>query len=156
MAPPWLPDRVFQHDFHGFETYLQTVYEIFRRDFIFSRPEFRGRPVAHDKRLDDGKEVAFWHIVSEWDYAAEERLPQPGRCEPIAWVRAVIENEADAAVHVFPDNDDTLLWLRDERYLVVLRERFRVSYLVSAYPISRAHTHEKLDKKLKRWQAGLP
>ena len=42
-----LPDRLDYNDFHGdILAFIDAAYQIFRRDFITTRPLFDGKPLA--------------------------------------------------------------------------------------------------------------
>lgn len=56
-----LPELIELSQFGGdFARYLEAVYEIFTKEFIRSRPKFRGNRLALKKYpLTDGKEATF-------------------------------------------------------------------------------------------------
>lgn len=100
-TPDWLPQLVPFTDSGGdWQTYLNTLYAWFQRDFIDSKPVFRGRRLEL-KRLpmSMGKVATFWHMTSEGS-DGENRTPDLRRCERIR------------------------IWLADdEDYVVVLADR---------------------------------
>jgi len=126
--PDWLPEALSYNDFGGdYEKFLATVYEIFERDFKYSRPNYRGKPLIYDSTIEDGKEVTFWHVTTSTDDATGERLPDFRRSECISWLRPIIEHPDDKALKVLRNKRGwetrVLLWLEELDFLVVLREK---------------------------------
>ncbi len=47
-VPDWLPDTIRMEEFGGdWEGFLDAIYKVFQRDFIISKPIFRGRRLGH-------------------------------------------------------------------------------------------------------------
>ncbi|MFP4029615.1 MAG: hypothetical protein ACLFWL_17690 [Candidatus Brocadiia bacterium] len=147
--PDWLPDQIHFDDYGGnWPAYVEALYDVFKRDFIHSRPQFRGADVAcQTGPLDDGKEPAFWHIIQQKE--DEERKPDMRRCERIAWPRAVLEHADDPRVAVWRTQrrgeERFCVWY-GEQYLVVLGDRGDYYFFITAYPTNRKHTCRKLRK----------
>ena len=153
--PDWLPEPL-QYVYFGskYEKFFATVYEIFERDFKQSRPNYGGRPVTYDSRIEDGKEAAFWHVTTSTDDATGERLPDFRRSERISWLRAIIEHPDDKALKVWREDRGgegvrIHLWLEEFDYLVVLGEGARVMVIVTAFYIESNHMRRNLRK---RWE----
>ena len=145
----WLPPLMEFNDYGGnWRAYLEAIYAVFERDFVKSKPSFRGR----EFRLKwipvyDGKSSTFWHMISEGE-TESARTPDFRRCERIGWPRPVIENETDPEVLVWTEprgsNDDRIhIYLPNERYLVVLADRGRYLLPWTAYYIERENGHRK-------------
>lgn len=155
MIPGWLPPLVLFGDYAGDWTrYLEALYAHFCRDFVQSKPEFGGVPLALKRHpVIDGKEATFWHFISEGDDEAE-RLPDMRRCERIRWPRPVIEATGAPDVKVWrePRGGETRihLWVESAEYLVVLAERKGYLLPWTAYPVEREHQKEKLRKRWER------
>lgn len=150
--PVWLPEPINYASYGGdWSRFLADVYVKFRGDFVETRPTFRGRPVVHDSWLSEGKEEAFWHVISEADPETGGRVPDLRRCERVPWIRAIIENTRAQQVSVWRNKrrrgTRTLLWLEALDFLVVLAERRRVVVLITAYCTDHAHTRQKLAKE---------
>lgn len=154
--PAWLPQLILlkEHD-SNWSRYLKAVYEVFLQDMVYNVPVFNGQPVRVGSQLIDGKERTFWHLVSEGDVESN-RTPDMRRCERIAWVRAVIDNEDDQAVLNWPNERHRkrrhLLWLRRADFLVILEKRFGCWRLWTAYPTDRVHTQKKLVQEYEVWK----
>ena len=153
-TPAWLPEVL---SFHGnWEVFIEEVYAIFERDFKQSRPSFRGLAVTYDTRIEDGREAGFWHIVQRDDAAAGERLPDFKRCGRIPWPRPTIDNSTDSAVSVWekekkkpgsPRQIRVNIWLEDEDYLIVLRNRSAYMILITAFCVDDESYRRKLRKE---------
>ncbi|HLE63375.1 MAG TPA: hypothetical protein VI750_09555, partial [Pyrinomonadaceae bacterium] len=65
--PDWLPALVLLQDYGGdWDRYLEAIYAYFKRDFVDSRPAFRGTRLALKRHpVSQGKEATFWHMTSE-------------------------------------------------------------------------------------------
>lgn len=62
-----LPDRLDYNDFHGdILAFIDAAYQIFRRDFITTRPLFDGKPLGLKKHsLIANRECTFYHLTQE-------------------------------------------------------------------------------------------
>lgn len=89
----WLPAYEYYEDYDSWQEYEDTLYSIFKSDFIDSHPQFDGKRVNIRRHpIEYGKEEAFFHVTCQ-DYLKNgERVPDLRRCERIRWVRAFIEN----------------------------------------------------------------
>ncbi len=155
-APAWLPPLVSLNDHGGnWQRYIDAVYAVFYHDFIASQPRYNGLWVrCRRDPICDGKEAGFWHCTSEGRDEVQ-RTPDLRRCERIGWVRAVIENAADASVDVWPSvrGSETrwVLWFGEE-FLVVLAprpwkaERPRYMQLITAHCTLTEHEKRRLRK----------
>jgi len=156
----WLPKLMFLEDFGGYwEAYLEALYDVFKRDFVESSSEFKGRKLNLKRHpMISGKEATFWHIISEGT-EEEERLPDMRRCERISWPRPIIDHNEDKAVKVWKNQrrgeTRICLWLEKQDYLVVIAERESYLLFWTAYPVAREHTRRKLLKEYKKYTEGL-
>lgn len=152
----WLPPLVLLAEHGGdWERYLAAIYAWFVRDFVESKPVFRGRPIRLKRHpVSLGKEATFWHLVSEGQIE-EEREIDFRRCERIRWSRPVIEHSTDSAVKVWENVRTTkrgsenriCLWLEAEEYLVILADRKEYLLPWTAYQVERPHQKAKLQKE---------
>lgn len=124
----WLPPLVECGEDQEWTEYLEVVYGVFKRDFIDSKPSFRGVPLNLKRHpLLDGKEATFWHMTTQGPQEAE-RVSDPDRCARVAWPRAIIDAAGDPAkVRCWAyrrERDKRIaLALPDFSYLVVLADR---------------------------------
>ena len=145
----WLPPLMEFNDYGGdWKVYLEAIYAAFRKDFVASKPSFRGRRLGLKRHPEyDGKEATFWHMISEGS-VEEERTPDFRRCERIRWPRPLIEHETEPEVLVWTEsrasNDDRIhIYLPDERYLVVLADRGNYILPWTAFYIEHEKGHRK-------------
>lgn len=156
----WLPELL---PFTGnWEEYVKVIYDIFCNDFIKSRPIFRDKLIyIGEGRLLNGKELTFWHIISE-GRTEEEKLPDLRRCERIRWPRQIIDHCTDPRIKIWENERQgsqgrgmqkrLCLWLEDADYLVVLSDRKRFYLLCTAYPIYGRRRREHLKKEYNAYQ----
>jgi hypothetical protein len=150
--PEWLPETL--HFNGNWDEFIESVYEIFERDFKRTKPVFGTLPVKFDSRIENGKEAGFWHIVQKEDFQAKERLPDIRRCEHIPWPKPIIEHSSDKAITIWKNDRKTnrnnsrqirvLIWLEDFDYLIILRERSTEMILITAYCVEQESYREKL------------
>ena len=162
----WLPELWTLPKAGGdWSTFVESAYDIFRRDFVDSQPLFRRLQVRcrRDPIEEDGKEAGFWHCTSEGPNEPD-RVPALRRCERIAWVRAIIENSIEPGVDVWENERNkevrTVLWYREE-FLVVLaarsryRDGFRYFQLITAYDSPEKHRKQNLRKERDEYRKRL-
>jgi len=153
----WLPELIRLEDYdNDWPRYLDAVYAVFRRDFVDTRCEFAGIRLGLKRNpLQEGREATFWHMVTTGDIE-EERAPDLKRCERIAWPRRVIENYDSRDVLAWKNkrkrDDRILLYLREERYLVVLNVRNGYILPWTAYTVDRHHRDKKLLREYEAYQ----
>lgn len=157
-APKWLPPLfIFKGDW---ALYMKALYELFKADFIDTKPTFRGRTLGLKRHpMTEGKEATFWHLIQEGPVEAG-RLPDLQRCERIRWPRPVIDNSEDSSLKVWmnirKDETRVLLWLEAEEYLVILAERNGYLLPWTAYVVDRPHRKRKLLKEFEDWKKRKP
>lgn len=161
----WLPDIVYFEDYNGdWESYVNTLYAIFKSDFIDSRPIYDGMQVLYNKHpMVEDKEEAFIHITHQ-DYNKNgERLPDLRRCERIGWIRAFIENPECGDVDCL-DCSGLKIWeekvrgkmrihllFEAERFLVVIERRGAYLMLITSFYLEHNHNMRKKLEKYKRY-----
>lgn len=157
--PSWLPPLITLNEFKGdFGSFLEVIYQRFKRDFVRSRPNFKGLSVAIKRYpMVLGKEATFWHLVSEGK-DEENRTPDLRRCERICWPRSVIEHASDHNVKCWSNTRRRgekrwVLWLESAEYLVVLADRRDYVVLWTAYQVTEEHRKRKLNKEFEKYRA---
>ena len=156
MSCEQLPSLVICNNWAEFQNYDNILYQIFKRDFIDSKPIFENKEVLIRRHpLVDEREQTFFHITSKDYKENEERCPDPRRCERIAWVRKFIENDfclenCDRCdgIKVWEENYKTnqriYLLLEEERFIVIIERRKTYCLLVTAYYLYYDHSLRKL------------
>ncbi len=162
----WLSPLVLMDDFGvNWYKYDNYLYQIFKKDFIDSKPYYKEKPVnirKHPTVAD--KEQAYFHVTSvdssKTPEDANDRIPDLRRCERVAWIRQIIEN------HLCSDNCNGCnkikywpelykgkrrwhLLFEDYKFLVIIEERQDYNLLISSFYIERDH---QLKKKLKKYE----
>jgi hypothetical protein len=155
-TPEWLPNIIPLSDFNSdFNQYLDHLYQIFKRDFIDSRPLYNGKPVLFDKREINNYPACFWHLVTEDKIENYDRIEIANisllRCERLCWIRPMIENCTHEAVSVWENTRftrgkkfNTIFFLEDHDYVVVLTNIKNRFYLVTAYYVNYSNRKNQL------------
>ena len=127
-----LPELIELNDFGGdFNIFLKKVYDIFKTDFVESKPIFRGKRLGLKKYpLIDNKEYTFYHMTHEGDIE-NERIPDLRRMERIAWPRPIIDDSEHPYLKVWRNvrrgkggtRNRILILHEAEKYLVILDDR---------------------------------
>jgi hypothetical protein len=174
--PAWLPVKAQVDPWSygaGQDTY-EILYEIFRRDFVISKPRYLAREIWYFGVIEDGKEAIFWHLttrnikkkplprrmrgVVEEIPVEEERYPDLRRSERLPWIRPLIENsvqpevlawdykEGDGNIHVY-------IWIKSGDFVVIMKKypdnRCR---LVTSYFVDNDYTKSDFERKYKNRQ----
>lgn len=156
----WIPGLIC-YEGQEWSDYQNTLYEIFRHDFIETHPIFEEKKVnIRFHPIEYGKEEAFFHVTCQ-DYLKDgEREPDFRRCERIKWVRSFIENyncdstlcESCNGVKVwsqpYKSTSRVHILLEEERYMVVVERRDTYCLLITAFYFDR---HHELTRALKHY-----
>ena len=122
-----LPDLILLEHFGGiFNEFLNAVYDLFKEDFIKTKPVFRGTRLGLKKYpITEGKEATFWHMTSEGDDEAT-RIPDLRRMERIKWPASIINNSELSCLKVWENErsnkKNILIFHEEEQFLVILRK----------------------------------
>lgn len=144
-----LPDLILLQEYRGnFSDYFEAVYEIFKHDFIDSRPRFRGRRLGLKLYpLVDGKEYTFYHMTHEGDIETD-RNPDLRRMERIRYPRPLIQDSEHPYLKVWENKRGNktrvLIWHEAEEYLVILDDRGEFLLPWTAYLVTENHRKRKL------------
>jgi hypothetical protein len=153
----WLPELVLLEDYGGsWERYFEVLHSFFKEDFVVNKPVFQGRRLALKRHpMTLGKEVTFWHLISEGQIEAD-RTPDLRRCERIRWPRPIINNSNDNEIRCWENTRKgekrICLWLFNHDYLVILAERKGYLLLWTAYIVERSHQKRKLQKEYEKYK----
>jgi len=128
--------------------YLEDIYARFMKTFVRAEHTFLGGKVtARWSPSFDNKHFSFWHVISEQAESGreEDRTPDFKRCERVEWIGYVLANSNDRTRVLCWLNErqtsrgaDTryLLYLHEERYIIVLSKRGDGFLLVTAYHVN--------------------
>lgn len=135
------------------EEYLEETYQNFKTSFTIIKDNFTFNNKIIKFRYNpirDKKEEVFWHITTTDQNGI--RHPDFERYQRINWAQHVL-------LQCFNSNQDcNLAWIRKKRnrihiwcveldYIVVLEERKDYILFITAYPINREHSRNKLKKE---------
>ena len=143
--PPLIP---FGGEWQSYEDAIYTAYleTIVQNDLRFNNLPVRPRYTPETK----GKHFGFWHMISEGD-VEEDRTPDLARCERIRWAGWVIEHcfehpEISWWVEKRGSNNEIVIWVEKEQYVVVLSERRDYWMLKTSYLATRSGKIRQLQK----------
>lgn len=150
----WLPKLIIFDNKESFEKYYDKIYDIFKRDFVETRPFFQSKPVGLQiEPKVNGKIQTFHHITTE-DIKDKKgniiRKIAIDRCERIAWNKAIIESNY-FGLKIFPEKrshnrKNIVIWFEEKDFVIILREAKNYYVFITAYPIKYKHKKEKLQK----------
>ncbi|WP_026461434.1 hypothetical protein [Adhaeribacter aquaticus] len=152
-----LPDLICLSDFGGsFDVYLDAVYKIFERDFITSKPTFKGTRLGLKRHpVTDGRAYTFYHMTHEGKDELN-RTPDLRRCERIGWPRPMIDFSESSQLKVWSNvrgrDKRILIYHQAEKYLVILDDRGDFILPWTAYLITYRHQEEKLLKEYEAYK----
>jgi hypothetical protein len=132
---------------------IETLYKQFSVDFKASCPRYGGRAVIHDRRQKDGKEIAFWHLVTRGDHRDYAGTPDYDRAERLPWVRALIEHPDEPGVRRFKYREGsgvvrTYIWYEAGGFAVVLEPLSRGAMrLITAFYIQSDMRRQEMRNK---------
>lgn len=147
-----LPALLLLSDYKGvFKDFFEAVYLIFVRDFVNSKPLYRGKVLRLKSHpFIDGKEYTFYHFTHD-GIIEEERLPNIRRMERITWPRPMIDNSTDSDLKVWENkrgNKTRILVLHEkESYLVILEKRKKYILPWTAYLVDYPNRKKRLLKE---------
>lgn len=141
---------ILKSDNETFKDYENRIYSAFKTSFgniklnftINEKPiRFRYHPFVEEK------EEVFWHIVTTENNGA--RLKDSNRYSRIKWSEYVLfncfeANEECSKAWIRSKNKRIHVWCTSIQYLVVLEERNDYVLFITAFPVNRRHTKEKL------------
>lgn len=154
--PSWLPDIISFSDYNSdWKKYSEAIFTIFKIDFMNSRPLYNNKPILFDNRRINNYPACFWHLITEDKIEDYGRISEENislfRCERICWIRPIIENHADQIVSVWENKRkkkfNTIFFMEDYDYVVILTNVKNKFYLVTAYYINQFHTKRKFLKE---------
>lgn len=152
-----LPAKILYSYFNeDFALFLEAVYKVFKRDFIDSKPLFRGMRIALKKYpLVMDKEYTFYHITHEGE-DERNRIPSIFRMECIPFPRFMIEHVTNPYLKVWTNirknEERILIYHEKEEYLVVLANRGEYILLWTAYIVDKPHMKRKLMKEYEAYK----
>ncbi len=132
--------------------YQDELYRIFCKTLLSDPAFFLGMQVRIKRHPEYLKmHFAFWHLITEGEKESE-RTPDLRRCERIAWIRWVIENnELHPGIYYWKNlrkgRVHVVIWYKAENYVVILEERKEYYLLKTAYVVA-PHRLKSLQKEM--------
>ncbi len=164
----WLPEIVECKDYTKWNEYLDSIYKIFKADFIDTRPIFEGKKVNYRSEPMDGKyESAFIHLTHKDEFHISnnpnDRIPDPRRAERIGWNKAIIENykcdrkcaDCEGVLYYeayYKNKIRSYFLFKDSRFLVILEKREKFNLLVTGYYVEYDNAMNKHIKKYEKYK----
>ena len=157
--PSWLPEMF---NLSGdWQTIIETLYDVFKRDFIDKKTFFDDREIWWNRKLDKSYPIGFWHLVEKENKQAEERQYDPRRAERLPWCSPVITNNGKPEIKVWDYDEgrgkiNTYIWLENLDYLVVVHKKdiksvLKVAFLVTAFyvkPRTKRNLYRKYENRV--------
>ncbi len=153
----WLPKLLIFDEKTSFEEYYETVFQVFKTDFMDSRPIFRNKPIGLQKEpMVNGKPQTFHHMTTEDNKDKSARIISKERCERIKWNRPIIESNY-VGLKIFKENrkhnrKNVIIWFQEVDYVIVLREAPTYFVFITAYPITKKHKKDLLQKSYEKYK----
>ena len=144
-----LPEIITLEEYGGdIATYLEAVYEVFKQDFVDTKPVFEGTPLGLKKHpYIEGKEYTFYHFTHDGDIETE-RLPNLRRLERMPFPKPMIDNSTHPYLKVWRNKrgnkERILIYHEAETYLVVLEDRGDYILPWTAYLVEYSNRQRKL------------
>lgn len=155
MTPTWLPALA---DTNGtWEQIQDRLYQIFNHDFRKKGCSFNGQKVMWDTRkLEDNFDEGFWHLITKENSSTRVREFDPPRAKRLPWCKPIIESSTNSDVKLWKYKEkgrkNIYLWLEHFDYVVIIQDRGKVVFLVTAYFVegesSRRNLRKKYDKRV--------
>ena len=155
----YLPDLIELEDFGGdYSTYVEAIYKVFKKDFVDSKPQFRGERLGLKRHPEyQGKEYTFYHMTHRGK-DEQNRTPDLRRCERIPWAKPTIEECDSWELKVWEEKrrgeERICIWLElddEPDYFIVLNSRKGYLLPWTAFVLEYEHEKRKKEKAYQRW-----
>ena len=135
-----LPSLTLFENYSGdWKLYQEALYKIFK-DTILNKTTFLSLPVRCKYFPPiEGMHQCFWHLITESPKDSkkdEDREIDLRRCEErISWIAHILKNHNDSEIICWERDYDkhTVLWLKNDCYMIVLSKRRNYYLLKTAY-----------------------
>lgn len=157
----WLPELFKYDNRKSIEEYYNEVYEIFKRDFITSKPVLFGKNIGLQKEpMVNGKPQTFHHMTTEdicnnKNKQSKLRNIAFDRCERIAWNRAIIDS-GYVGLKIFRETrsrnrKNLIIFFEEKDFVIVLREAPTYYVFITSYPIKYKNKKRQLQKSYEKY-----
>lgn len=151
-----LPDKILFSSYSNINDFGEAVYQIFKKDFVDTKPTFRGIRLGLKRRpLIEGKEYTFYHFTTKGK-DENNRTPDIKRMERITFPRPMIDNSEHSYLKVWRNKrrgkKRILIFHEAERYLIILDDRGDFILPWTAYYIEYNNRKRKLLKEYEAYK----
>ena len=152
------PKKLLRKGYPSDEVHTDAAYDVFKADFLDSRPIFRNTEMGLKKLpIRNEREATFYHMTTEGNNE-EHRVYDCDRTERLPWAKPLIEHEKSEQVRVWSEKKKGKtrihLWLHKRDYLLVIQQMRKDGgfyYLPwTAFAINYSHYRQKLESRWKR------
>lgn len=154
-----LPSKICLNEYAGnYQAYIDAVYEIFKIDFIDSRPSFGSHSLGlkfHSFFQD--RAYTFYHMTHTGD-VENERIPDLRRCECMPWGKPTVENVIPYSLKFWDQKRNgkyrICIWLETEDdvdYIFILDVRKTYILPWTAFVLEYSHAKRKKEKEYNTW-----
>ena len=177
MKECWIPALIEYDSSKTWAEYDMLLYSIFKADFIFDHPLYKGQEVKvrFNPRFEE-REEAFWHLTcADFDHKSgqpQDRETDLERCKRIRWPKSFIENHMKCVCSAADTCRGVLVWevshkskkgarkriklfLEEECYLVVLEPRRNYCLLITAYYVDKDYSYKSIMRDARRHNAKI-
>lgn len=162
MPPHWLPGLLQTNGVPT--TVYQSLFAIFQREIQAGGLTYGSLPIVWNTGIKSdgpgyGYPEGFWHLIERKNQRTGVREFDPRRAERLSWFAAVLNNATSPEVICFKYKEgdgkvNTYLWLKNDDYVIVLREQKRqygqVMMIMSAYHIDGPSSQRQMAGKYER------
>ncbi|GAB4175165.1 MAG: hypothetical protein Fur005_37090 [Roseiflexaceae bacterium] len=155
--PDWLPPMLDLDS--DWDACLPQLYAVFERDFKRGNLKLAGDPVWYDRRIIDGYEACFWHLITREHQKTHSRGPDFRRAERLPWCAVILHHAHDPAVKFWRYKEGsgvirTYAWLEEGDYVVVLEPKQKqiglVAFMITAYHVDGSSRRRNLQQRYEK------
>ena len=137
--------------------YLKELYPIYEKEIAGESFVFHNKPVKVFTDLNFNlQHQTFEHLTTKGD---KNRLYNTKRCERLHWIKDIMQNVCAGCSEyrvfldtkwVKPNRKRYIIWCVKEKYVIVLEEREKEVYIITAYCLLYKSKEEQLEKEYKK------
>ena len=149
-----LSPLIYQKDDQSFGEYLKDLYRVYFEEIAEEDFKFNGKPVKVFTELNYNlQHQTFEHLTTK---GSKDRLYNSKRCKRLMWIKDILKNVCAGCCEyrVFLDTKWTkpnrkrhIIWCVKEKYVIVLEEREKEVYIITAYCLLYKSKEEQLEKE---------
>ena len=139
---------------------IDTLYRIFRRDFIESAAMLNGAIWVDPQvaRKEDGRECSFWHLTSRG--GPGNRFPDFQRAARLEWIKPIVSQPNAPNIRLFYHRETSgkrdlrlYLWAVDAEFVVILQKLGRTTtFLVTSFCVDQPSKQRDYSARFDRYQ----